>query len=70
MLVDSVNIKQFQLKWIRQKIGLISQEPTHFATTIKENIAYGKDGATQTIAEIANAAKFITKMPQVCINKS
>ena len=66
VLIDSVNIKQFQLKWIRQKIGLVSQEPALFATTIKENIAYGKDGATQTVAEIANAAKFITKMPQVC----
>lgn len=68
VLIDSVNIKQFQLKWIRQKIGLVSQEPALFATTIKENIAYGKDGATpeeiQAAAELANAAKFIAKMPQ------
>eukprot|EP00253_Pinus_taeda_P001520 PITA_01520 len=68
VLIDSVNIKQFQLKWIRQKIGLVSQEPALFATTIKENIAYGKDGATpeeiQAAAELANAAKFINNMPQ------
>jgi ABC-type multidrug transport system fused ATPase/permease subunit len=74
VLIDSVNIKQFQLKWIRQKIGLVSQEPALFATTIKENIAYGKDGATleeiQAAAELANAAKFISKMPQVCRNRS
>ena len=74
VLIDSVNIKQFQLKWIRQKIGLVSQEPALFATTIKENIAYGKDGATteeiQAAAEIANAAKFINNMPQVCRNRS
>ena len=39
---------------VRKKIGLVSQEPALFATTIKENIAYGKDGATleeiQTLA--------------------
>ena len=74
VLIDSVNIKQFQLKWIRQKNGLVSQEPTLFATTIKENIAYGKDGATseeiQAAAALANAEIFIRKMPQVCSNRS
>eukprot|EP01018_Ginkgo_biloba_P025298 Gb_32125 [translate_table: standard] len=68
ILIDGVNIKQFQLKWIRQKIGLVSQEPALFATSIEENIAYGKDGATveeiKAAAELANAAKFISKMPQ------
>ena len=74
VLIDSVNIKQFQLKWIRQKIGLVSHEPALFATTIKENIAYGKDGATseeiQAAAVLANAEIFIRKMPQVCSNRS
>ncbi|XP_057864658.1 ABC transporter B family member 11 [Cryptomeria japonica] len=68
VLIDGINIKKFQLKWIRQKIGLVSQEPVLFGTTIKENLLYGKDGATQeelkAAAELANAAKFINKMPQ------
>uniref|UniRef100_A0A0D6QS15 Uncharacterized protein n=1 Tax=Araucaria cunninghamii TaxID=56994 RepID=A0A0D6QS15_ARACU len=68
VLIDGINIKKFQLKWIRQKIGLVSQEPVLFATTIKENMLYGKDGATleeiKAAAELANAAKFINKMPQ------
>ncbi|KAH9313080.1 hypothetical protein KI387_028115, partial [Taxus chinensis] len=68
VLIDGVNIKKFQLKWIRQKIGLVSQEPVLFATTIKENLLYGKDGATleelKAAAELANAAKFINKLPQ------
>ncbi|GLJ08654.1 hypothetical protein SUGI_0093070 [Cryptomeria japonica] len=68
VLIDGINIKKFQLKWIRQKIGLVSQEPVLFASTIKENILYGKDGATQeelkAAAELANAIKFINKMPQ------
>ncbi|KAF3967837.1 hypothetical protein CMV_008211 [Castanea mollissima] len=67
VLIDGVNLKQLQLKWIREKIGLVSQEPILFATTIKENIAYGKENATQeeirTAIELANAAKFIDELP-------
>ncbi|KAL5065634.1 hypothetical protein RYX36_027371 [Vicia faba] len=68
ILIDGVNLKEFQLKWIRQKIGLVSQEPVLFTCSIKENIAYGKDSATdeeiRAVAELANAAKFIDKLPQ------
>ncbi|KAL5182709.1 ABC transporter B family member 11 [Glycine soja] len=67
VLIDGINLREFQLKWIRQKIGLVSQEPVLFACSIKENIAYGKDGATdeeiRAAAELANAAKFIDKFP-------
>ncbi|PPD77501.1 hypothetical protein GOBAR_DD25565 [Gossypium barbadense] len=56
-----------KLQWIRGKIGLVSQEPIFFATTIRENIAYGKDNATneeiRAAIEMANAAKFIDKLP-------
>lgn len=69
VLIDGINIKEFQLRWIRQKIGLVSQEPVLFASSIRDNIAYGKDGATieeiKAAAELANAAKFIDKLPQV-----
>ncbi|KAI5349039.1 hypothetical protein L3X38_001926 [Prunus dulcis] len=68
VLIDGINLKEFQLKWIRQKIGLVSQEPVLFACSIKDNIAYGKDGANteeiRAAAELANAAKFIDKLPQ------
>ncbi|WJX96357.1 ABC transporter B member 11 [Trifolium repens] len=68
VLIDGINLKEFQLKWIRQKIGLVSQEPVLFTCSIKENIAYGRDGATddeiKAAAELANAAKFIDKLPQ------
>ncbi|KAL1550313.1 ABC transporter B member 11 [Salvia divinorum] len=68
VLIDGINLKQLQLKWIRSKIGLVSQEPVLFTASIKDNIAYGKDGATleeiRAAAEQANAAKFIDKLPQ------
>ncbi|KAJ8755644.1 hypothetical protein K2173_022239 [Erythroxylum novogranatense] len=68
VLIDGINLKEFQLKWIRGKIGLVSQEPILFTCSIKDNIAYGKHGATieeiRTAAELANAIKFIDKLPQ------
>ncbi|KAM3270213.1 hypothetical protein P3S67_029570 [Capsicum chacoense] len=42
VLIDGINIKEFQLRWIRGKIGLVSQKPVLFGSTIKDNIAYGK----------------------------
>ena len=74
VLIDGINLKEFQLKWIRQKIGLVSQEPVLFTCSIRDNIGYGKDGATteeiRAAAELANAAKFIDKLPQVNIQIS
>jgi ATP-binding cassette subfamily B (MDR/TAP) protein 1 len=71
VLIDNINLKEFQLKWIRGKIGLVSQEPVLFGASIKDNIAYGNDGATieeiRAAAELANATKFIDKLPQVLI---
>ncbi|GAB2282087.1 ABC transporter B member 11, variant 3 [Dionaea muscipula] len=68
VLIDGINLKNFQLKWIRHKIGLVGQEPALFALSIKENIAYGKDDATleeiRAATELANAAKFIDKLPE------
>jgi ATP-binding cassette subfamily B (MDR/TAP) protein 1 len=67
-----VNLKNLQLRWIREQIGLVSQEPILFTTTIRENIAYGKEGATEeeitAAITLANAKKFIDKLPEACIN--
>ena len=69
VLIDGVNLQKLHLRSIREKIGLVSQEPNLFTTTLKENIAYGKENATETeirrAIELANAAKFIDKLPQV-----
>ncbi|KAJ4764666.1 ABC transporter B family member 11 [Rhynchospora pubera] len=68
VLIDGVDLKEFQLIWIRGKIGLVSQEPVLFAGSIRDNIAYGCDNASQeeirAAAELANAAGFIDKMPE------
>lgn len=68
--LDGVEIQEFQVKWLRQQMGLVSQEPVLFNETIRANIAYGKGGnATEAdiiaAAELANAHSFISGLQQV-----
>lgn len=66
--VDGYDIRSLNLRWLRQHIGIVSQEPVLFDTTIAENIRYGKDGVTQdqieSACKMANAHDFIAKLPQ------
>ncbi|XP_020209812.1 ABC transporter B family member 15-like, partial [Cajanus cajan] len=66
--VDGVAIHRLQLKWLRSLMGLVSQEPTLFATSIKENILFGREDATEEeiveAAKAANAHDFISQLPQ------
>lgn len=61
------DIRKVNLYWLRQHIGVVSQEPVLFNTTIAENIRYGKEDATQEeieeAAKAANAHLFITELP-------
>lgn len=70
IMIDGVEIRKLKLKWLRQQMGLVSQEPILFNDTIRANIAYGKEGnATETeiiaAAELANAHNFISSLQQV-----
>ncbi len=40
VFLDGVDLKQLNLSWLRKSLGLVSQEPVLFATTILENIRY------------------------------
>jgi ATP-binding cassette, subfamily B (MDR/TAP), member 1 len=53
--IDGRDIKTYNLRALRRHIGLVSQEPTLFAGTIRENIVYGTETANE--AEILNAAR-------------
>ncbi|NP_001275319.1 P-glycoprotein [Solanum tuberosum] len=67
LMLDGNDIKTLKLKWLRQQIGLVSQEPALFATSIKENILLGRPDATQIeieeAARVANAHSFVIKLP-------
>lgn len=66
--VDGYNIRNVDLKSLRQQIGIVSQESFLFAATIKDNIAYGKPNASMKqiiqAAKVARAHEFITALPE------
>ncbi|KAM1057304.1 hypothetical protein ACFX2A_031263 [Malus domestica] len=67
ILLDGHKTRRLQAKWLRSQIGLVNQEPVLFATSLKENILFGKEGASMdeviTAAKAANAHDFIVKLP-------
>ena len=71
IFLDGVDIREYHIKDLRRHIGVVSQEPVLFGTTIAENIQYGWDGVTQKEIEQAaieaNAHSFIMKLPEVCV---
>ena len=68
VLLDGNCLTTLNVKWLRQQIGLVSQEPKLFAKSIRENIALGNPDATQAqieeAARKANAHDFITSFPE------
>lgn len=68
VFLDGYKIRKLQLKWLRSQMGLVNQEPVLFATSIRENILFGKEGASMddviSAAKAANAHDFITKLPE------
>uniref|UniRef100_A0A8B9D0F1 Bile salt export pump n=1 Tax=Anser brachyrhynchus TaxID=132585 RepID=A0A8B9D0F1_9AVES len=66
--LDGHDIRSLNIQWLRSQIGIVEQEPVLFATTIAENIRYGRDEATMDdiikAAKQANAYKFIMDLPQ------
>ncbi|XP_066148570.1 multidrug resistance protein homolog 49-like [Euwallacea fornicatus] len=65
--IDGVNLKDVDLSYLRKNVGVVSQEPSLFATTIAENIRYGKLNASMDeiviAAKKANAHRFICNLP-------
>ena len=66
-MLDGVELKDLKLRWLRSQIGLVSQEPALFATSIRENLLLGREEASQVemeeAARVANAHSFIIKLP-------
>ncbi|KAL2925301.1 ABC transporter B family member 19 [Bienertia sinuspersici] len=69
VMIDGKDIRRLNLKSLRQKIGLVQQEPALFAASILDNIAYGKEGVA-TEAEVIEAARaanvhgFVSALPE------
>ncbi|CAG0912519.1 unnamed protein product [Notodromas monacha] len=67
VLIDGEPVTDLNVGWLREHIGVVSQEPVLFATNIEENIRMGNEKATsiqiQAAAKQANAHDFVTKLP-------
>jgi ATP-binding cassette subfamily B (MDR/TAP) protein 1 len=77
VLLDGHDIQTLDLKWLRQQMALVSQEPVLFGTTIFANIAHGLIGSkfsnatgaekkdlVESAAKMANAHAFISALPE------
>ncbi|KAI3730898.1 hypothetical protein L1987_62078 [Smallanthus sonchifolius] len=66
VLIDRRDLKRYNLRKLRSHIALVSQEPTLFAGSVRYNIAYGKEEASEAeirkAAKLANAHEFISSM--------
>ncbi|KAF7232940.1 hypothetical protein EG68_09377, partial [Paragonimus skrjabini miyazakii] len=68
---DGHNLRQLAPSWIRRQIGIVSQEPNLFNTTIRENIAYGDNMREVPMEDIIDAARlanihdFVSALPEV-----
>lgn len=71
MSLDGHDIRTLNIQWLRSLIGIVEQEPVLFATTIAENIRFGRDGVTMDdiiqATKQANAYSFIMELPQVTV---
>ncbi|KAF7634020.1 hypothetical protein Mgra_00006545 [Meloidogyne graminicola] len=68
--IDGIEIRRYNIRHLRNSIALVGQEPTLFALSIKENIAYGlnydevSDEKIKEAAKLANIHNFIESLPQ------
>lgn len=68
ILIDGVDIREFEINSLRRKLAVVSQDTFIFNTSVWNNIAYGAEGASATdieeAARLANAIEFIQDMPE------
>jgi len=72
-ILDGHDIRDINIQWLRSQIGLVSQEPTLFDCSIRENIEYGDNSRQVTMDEVIKAARmanihaFVESLPLVSL---
>ncbi len=68
VIMGGVDLREFDVKWLRRQTALVGQEPALFAGTITENIAFGDPNASwaeiEEAAKEADIHKFISGLPE------
>ena len=66
--LDGIDLKELNLDWLRRQIGYVGQEPVLFATTIRENLLFGNESATEeqltSALRQAEALDFINQLKE------
>jgi ATP-binding cassette subfamily B protein len=66
--LDGHDLRELSPEWLRQRVGVVAQEPLLFSCSVAENIRYGRTNASEeeviAAAKMANAHEFITKFPE------
>jgi ATP-binding cassette subfamily B protein len=66
--LDGIDVRDVRLEDLRRQFAIVLQDPVLFSTSIRENIAYGKPGATEeeivAAARAANADEFVAALPE------
>jgi len=66
--IDGVDLRSVTVQSVRERIAAVPQEPVLFATSIRDNIRYGRLDATpaeiEAAARAANATEFIARLPE------
>jgi ABC transporter fused permease/ATP-binding protein len=66
--LDGADLRDLDPEWLRRQIGIVSQEPILFSTSIEENVRYGRRTASreevEKACEVANARSFIERFPE------
>lgn len=65
--LDGVDLRELDPRWLREQVGAVSQEPILFATSIADNVRYGRPSATddevRDALKAANALGFVSAFP-------
>jgi ATP-binding cassette subfamily B protein/subfamily B ATP-binding cassette protein MsbA len=68
VLLDGIDVREFQLRGLRQQVAIVLQQPLVFPTSVRENVAYGRPDATpEQIAEAVRLAQlddFLARLPE------
>ncbi len=66
--LDGHDLRSLDPDWLREQVGVVSQEPILFSTSIADNVRYGRRGASQAeveaAAKVANAHDFVSRFPE------
>ena len=74
VFIDDINIKEYDITYLRSLIGYVQQEPVLFNKSIRENLIFGREDAIKELGDVdtlikeaceeAYASEFINKMPE------